>query len=78
MHFGIPRRIFSNRDTRFLNAISTALWEKMDRVEEVYNIPSIDRWAKKVVNKTLVQILRGYNQKHPNTWDKNLVYIQHS
>jgi hypothetical protein len=22
--------------------------------------------------------LRGYNQKHIKTWDKNLIYIQHS
>ena len=31
-----------------------------------------------MVNRTSVQLLRGYNQKHPKTWDQNLVYIQHS
>jgi hypothetical protein len=25
-----------------------------------------------------VNILRGYNQNHLNTWDENLIYIQHS
>ena len=25
-----------------------------------------------------MQLLRGYNQKHPKTWDENLIYIQHS
>jgi hypothetical protein len=25
-----------------------------------------------------VQHLRGYNQKHTNTWDGNLIYIKHS
>jgi hypothetical protein len=25
---------------------------------------------------TLVQLLRGYNQKHPKTWDENMIYIQ--
>jgi hypothetical protein len=25
-----------------------------------------------------VQLLRGYNNKHPKTWDEKLVYIQHS
>jgi hypothetical protein len=25
-----------------------------------------------------VQRLRGYNQKHTNTWDENLIYIKHS
>lgn len=29
-----------------------------------------------VVNKSLVQFLRGYNQKHLNAWDQNMVYIQ--
>jgi hypothetical protein len=31
-----------------------------------------------VVNRMLEQLLRGYNNKHPNTWDKKLVCIQHS
>jgi hypothetical protein len=26
----------------------------------------------------LVQLLRGYNNKHPKTWDEQLIYIQHS
>jgi hypothetical protein len=31
-----------------------------------------------VVNGILVQLLRGYNQKHVNIWDENIIYIQHS
>jgi hypothetical protein len=31
-----------------------------------------------VVNRMLVQLLRGYNNKHPKTWDEHIVYIQHS
>ena len=31
-----------------------------------------------VVNGTLVQFQRGYNQKHLKNWDENMVYIQHS
>ena len=27
---------------------------------------------------TLVHLLRGYNKRHPKTWDGNLIYIQHS
>ena len=30
VHFGIPRSIILDRDTRFLNAFWTTLWEKMD------------------------------------------------
>jgi hypothetical protein len=32
----------------------------------------------KVVNGTLINLLRGYNQKYPNTWDENFIYVQHS
>jgi hypothetical protein len=31
-----------------------------------------------VVNMNLVQLLRGYNQKHLKTCDENMIYIQHS
>jgi hypothetical protein len=31
-----------------------------------------------IVNRTLVQLLRGYNQKYPKTWNENLIYTQHS
>jgi hypothetical protein len=33
---------------------------------------------REVVNRTLVQLLSCYNQKHLETWDENLIYIQHS
>ena len=29
-----------------------------------------------VVNRTLVHLLRGYNAKHPKTWDDSLPYIE--
>ena len=30
------------------------------------------------MNKTLVQLLKGYTDKHPMTWDDHVVYIQYS
>jgi hypothetical protein len=30
MHFGIPRSIISDKDTRFISALWTKIWEKMD------------------------------------------------
>ena len=30
----------------------------------------------KVVNRTMVYLLRGYNSKHPKTWDDSLLYLQ--
>ena len=76
MHFGIPRIIISDRERRFLNAFWTTLWEKMDtklKRSTTFH-PQIDGQTK-VVNKTLVQLLRGYNQKHLKAWDENMVYI---
>ena len=31
-----------------------------------------------VVNRTVVQILRGYCSKHPKLWDEQLQYIHHA
>jgi len=76
--FGIPGIIILDRDTIFLSALWTKLWEKMDTKSKRSTTfhPQTDGKIK-VVNRDLVQLLRGYNQKHPNTWDDNLVYIQH-
>ena len=30
-----------------------------------------------VVNRTVVQLLRGYCSKHPKLWDEHLCYVQH-
>jgi hypothetical protein len=62
VHFGIPRTIISDRDTIFLSAFWTTLWEKMDtklKRSTTFH-PKIDGKTK-VVNRTLVDILRGYN-----------------
>ena len=78
VHFGIPMSIILDRDTRFLNAFWTTLWEKMDMKlkKSITFHPYIDGQSKSV-NKTLVQLLRGYNEKHLKTWEENQVYIQH-
>lgn len=39
--------------------------------------PQIDRQTK-VVNRTVVHLLRGYCSKHPKLWDENLHYVQHA
>ena len=31
-----------------------------------------------VVNRTVIQLLRGYCSKHPKLWDENLCYVQHA
>ena len=32
----------------------------------------------KVVNKTVIQLLRGYCSKRPKLWDEHLCYVQHA
>ena len=31
-----------------------------------------------VVNRIVIQLLRGYCSKHPKLWDENLCYVQHA
>jgi hypothetical protein len=55
VHFGIPRSIISDKDTIFLNAFWTTLWEKMDTKLKMYTTfhPQIDGKTE-VVNMNLV------------------------
>jgi hypothetical protein len=69
VHFGIARRIIiSYRDTKFPNSFWTTLWEKMDtKLKRPTAFHPQTDGQTKVVNKTLVQLLRDYNWKHPKT-----------
>ena len=79
VHFGIPRSIISDRDTKFLDAFWTTLWENMDTKLKWSTKFHLQTHGKiEVVNRTLVQLLRGYNQKHPKTLDENTLYNQRS
>jgi hypothetical protein len=79
VHFGITRRIISDKDTGFISTFWTTLWEKMNNKLNISTTfhPQTNVNIE-VVNRTLVKLLRGYNQKHPNTWDENMICIQHS
>jgi hypothetical protein len=68
VHFGIPRSIIIDMDTRFLNTFWTTLWEKMDI--DLNRSMAFHPWTDgktKLVNRTLVQLLRGYNHMHLKT-----------
>jgi hypothetical protein len=79
VHFIFPTSIISDRDNRFLGRFWTTLWERMDTKLKYSTSfhPQTDGQTE-VVNRTLVQLLRGYNNKHPKTWDEQTIYIQHS
>jgi hypothetical protein len=44
------------------------------KVEELDYFSFSHPWQTDVLNRTLVQLLRGYNTEHPNPWDEKLVY----
>jgi hypothetical protein len=61
VHFGKPRSIISDRDTNFLSAFWTRLWEKMDtKLNRSTKFHPQTYGHIEVVNMTLVQLLRGY------------------
>jgi hypothetical protein len=76
-HFGLPSSIVSDRDSRFLGKFWRTLWDMMDTKlnRSTAFHPQTDGQTE-VVNRTLVHLLRGYNAKHPTTWDENLPYIE--
>jgi hypothetical protein len=79
VHFGIPGSIISDRDTRFISVFWTTLWEKMDnKLRRSTTFHPQTNEKKEVVNRTLVHLLRGYNQNNLKTWHENSIYIQQS
>jgi len=79
VHFGLPNSIISDQDNRFLGRFWTTLWERLDtKLKYSTSFHPHTDGKNEVLNMNLVQLLRGYNRKHPKTWDEYIVYIQHS
>jgi hypothetical protein len=78
VHFGIPKTIVSDQDSRFLNTFWSSLWSLLDMklTKSMAFHPQTDGQTK-VVNRMIVHILCMYNSKHHNTWDDILSYVQH-
>lgn len=79
VHFGLPKTIISDRDSRFISKFWSALWAKMDTklTKSTAFHPQTDGQTE-VVNRMIIHILRMYHSKHPRTWDESLPYVQHS
>ncbi|CAL9018651.1 unnamed protein product, partial [Prunus brigantina] len=76
-HFRLPTSIISDQDNRFLGHFWKSLWGFMDtklKRSTAFH-PQTDGQIE-VVNRTMVHLLRGYNSKHPCTWDASLPYLQ--
>ena len=69
VHFGLPTFIVSVQDSRFVGKFWSSLWELMDtRLNKSTTLhPQVDGQTK-VVNRTMIQLLRGYCSKHPKLW----------
>jgi hypothetical protein len=79
VHFGLPKSIISDRDSRFVGSFWSSLWALMDtklKKSTAFH-PQTDGQTE-VVNRTVVHLLRAYCSKHPKLWDEHLHYIQHA
>jgi len=66
VHFRLPTFIVSNRDSRFVGKFWLSLWELMDtRLKKSTTFHLQTDGQKEMVNRTVIQLLRGYCNKHP-------------
>ncbi|KAJ6990285.1 hypothetical protein NC653_018742 [Populus alba x Populus x berolinensis] len=69
--------IVSDRDSRFLSKFWCALWAMMDtKLKRSTAFHPQSDGQTEVVNKTIVHLLRGYNARHPKTWDESIPFLQ--
>ena len=79
VHFGLPTSIVSDQDTRFVGNFWSSLWELMDtKLKKRTNFHPQTDGQTEVVNRPVIQLLRGYCSKHPKLWDEHLCYVQHA
>jgi hypothetical protein len=79
VHFGLPKSIIFDRDSRFVGIFWSSLWVLMDTKlkKSITFHPQTDGQTE-VVSPTVVHLLHAYCSKHPKLWDEHLHYIQHA
>jgi hypothetical protein len=79
VHFGLPKSIISDRDSRFVGSFWSSLWALMDtKLKKSTTFHPQTDGQTEVVNRTLVHLLHAYCSKHPKLWDAHLHYVQHA
>ena len=79
VHFGLPKSIISDRDSRFVGSFWSSLWVLMDtKIKKSTAFHPQTDGQTEVLNQTTVHLLRAYCSKHPKLWDEHLHYIQHA
>jgi hypothetical protein len=79
VHFGLPKSIISDWDSRFVGSFWLSLWALMDtKLKKSTTFHLQTDGQTEVVNITVVHLLCGYCSKHPKLWDEHLHYIQHA
>jgi hypothetical protein len=76
VHFGLPKSIISDRDSRFIWNFWSALMDTKLKKSTDFHLQTNGQIE--VINRKVVQLLRGYCSKHPKLWDEHLHYIQHA
>jgi len=76
VHFGLPTSIVYNQNTRFVGKFWSSLWELTDtKLKKSTTCHLQTDGQTEVVNRTMIQLLRGYCSKHPKLWDEHLCYV---
>jgi hypothetical protein len=79
VHFGLPKSIISDRDSRFVGSFWSSLWALMDtKLKKSTTFHPQTDGQTEVVNRTVVHLIRAYCSKHPKLWDEHLHYVQHA
>jgi hypothetical protein len=76
VHFGLPKSIISDRDSRFIGSFWSSLWALMEtKLKMSPSFHPQTNGQTEVVNIIVVHHLRVYCSKHPKLWDEHLHYI---
>ena len=79
VHFGLPTSIVFDRGSRFGGKFGSSLWELLDtRLKKSTTFHPQTNGQTEVVNRIVIQLLRGYCNKHPKLFDEHLCYVYHA